>query len=181
MAYPFDLITGLARTTSGVLHVGANIGQEFDDYRAAGLDLIAWVEADHDIAMQLEEKIAAEPNQIVLHGLCGARDGERVPFHVASNEGQSSSMFDFGWHAERYPSIVMNERRLLTTVRLDTLIAEAAALRRDLAWDAIDTLVLDVQGAEMQVLYGAGAVLRGMSFVYTEVNEGGMYQRRLQC
>ena len=85
MTHPLHLITQMGRTTRGVLHVGANTGQEFEQYRDADIDLVVWVEADPETFRQLEATVSADPRHIALCGLCGPRDGETVTFYIASN------------------------------------------------------------------------------------------------
>ena len=85
-------------------------------------------------------------------------------------------MLDFGWHAQEHPEVGWVDCLELTTTRLDTLLDRCVDEHAECDWAALDCLVLDTQGAEMIVLGGAERTLRRISYVYTEVNEGGLYE-----
>ncbi len=64
----------------------------------------------------------------------------------------------------------------MRTQTLDGVIDALCAARPDVDPGLLDCLVLDVQGSELRVLQGAHRCLRRASYVYTEVNEGGLYR-----
>ena len=96
--------------------------------------------------------------------------GETVSFHVASNNGASSSMLAPGRHADLYPSITFDETLELVAERLDDIVAERSE-RAD-----YNVLVLDVQGAELKVLKGAPELLARVDAVFTEVSSEPLYE-----
>jgi len=85
-------------------------------------------------------------------------------------------MLAFGWHREQHPEVEFVRTERLVTRRLDTVIDELCATHRQIDPILLDCLVLDVQGSELRVLQGAHHCLLRASYVYTEVNEGGMYK-----
>jgi FkbM family methyltransferase len=176
MSNLFEAVAMLGGELHGLVHVGANIGQEFEAYRGAGLCPVVYVEPHPEVFARLRARVSAEPGHIAINALCGERDGELVPFHVSSNDSNSSSMLDFGWHSREHPEVTWVDRLDLATTRLDTLLDRCAADHAEYDWTALDCLVLDTQGAELIVLSGAERTLRRITYVYTEVNEGGLYE-----
>lgn len=176
MSHPLPLVREFGPPLRGLVHVGANVGQEFADYAAAGLSPVVYVEANPDIHRRLTQNISAAPGHIAVNALCAEADGERRTFHISSNDSNSSSMLDFGWHTRSHPDVTWTGEMELTTSRLDTVMAICARAHPEFAWDAIDALVLDVQGAEMRVLRGAPDLISRVRCIWSEVNEGGLYQ-----
>jgi FkbM family methyltransferase len=176
MADLVQLLRNLGRMPRGVIHVGANIGQEFSAYKAAGVAWGIYIEALPSAYERLRQRLINAPNHLPINALCAHSDGEEIAFHVASNDGGSSSMLEFGWHAEQHPDVRFIRNEPMTSRRLDSVIDEVCATHPQLDPSQLDCLVLDVQGAEMRVLQGANRCLARASFVYTEVNEGGLYK-----
>jgi hypothetical protein len=102
----------------------------------------------------------------VIEAVAWDVDGEALELKIASNS-QSTSVFEFGSHAESYPEIRFTERRVVTGRRLDGLLT---------ADDHFDFIALDVQGAELAVLRGLGDRLTSARWVYTECQQRGVYR-----
>ena len=176
MADPLHLLRDLDRVPRGVIHVGANIGQEFPAYRAAGLAWGLYIEALPSVYERLRLTLEDAPNHLPINALCADVDGEERIFHVASNDGNSSSMLEFGWHVAEHPEVEFIRTDRMTSRRLDTVIDEVCEAHPQIDPHLLDCLVLDVQGSELRVLQGAHRCLSRASYVYTEVNEGGLYK-----
>jgi FkbM family methyltransferase len=176
MADPLQLLRDLDRVPCGVIHVGANAGQEFPAYRAAGLAWGLYIEALPEAFERLRLTLAASSTHLAINALCADDDGKETLFHVASNEGQSSSMLEFGWHAREHPDVEFVRTQRLVSRRLDTVVDEVCTAVPQMDVRLLDCLVLDVQGSELCVLQGAHRCLLRASYVYTEVNEGGLYR-----
>jgi FkbM family methyltransferase len=155
----------------GVVHVGANRGDEVDDYAAAGATNVVWVEALPDLCTRLRRRTARHPGHHVLEALCGAKDGERVTFHVATNDGQSSSMLEMEDSTTLFPYISYSHAIELTTQRLDSAMQGAG-----FAFDTFNAACLDVQGVELDVLVGASALLPHLDCIQAEVGEVPIYK-----
>lgn len=151
--------------------MGANSGQEAETYAALGITRVIWVEALPEVHLQLEHKIARFPGSRALCACLSDTDGDSVPFHVANNEGQSSSFLEFGTHSREHPTVKFVEERKMTTVRLDTLLARQNILIVT-GW----FLNIDVQGAELKVLKGMGDLLWRFDHAYIEVNTAELYK-----
>lgn len=157
------------RSVDAVLHVGANLGQERQQYADAGLRVV-WVEPIPHIYAQLKRNISAFPDQVALQYLLTDSDGESVDFKVTNNDGQSSSIFDIAQHADIWPDV-----RQISTIRLETLTLASMVEREQIALDARHALVMDVQGAELLVLKGAGGLVTKFDYIKAEAADFESY------
>ncbi len=158
------------RKVSGVIHVGANVGQERELYDRYGLDVV-WIEPNPEVFEKLRDNLAAFPRQRALQYLVSDRDGAEHEFHVANNEGASSSMLDLKLHKEVWPEVAYVKTLALRGITLATLVdRERIDLRRYAA------LVLDAQGAELMVLKGAGRLLEHFDWIQLEVPDFEAYE-----
>ena len=153
------------KSKTGVLHIGAHRGQEAEAYYNAGTQVL-WVEAIEDIFRDLEVNIKSFPNQKAMLALLGNEE-KIVEFHISSNDGESSSIHQFA--TGHGPAIEMRFTQELSMRRLDSLIspAEAASFAH---W------VVDVQGAELSVLLGAGRLLDLCFTLDVEVSTFDLYE-----
>jgi FkbM family methyltransferase len=102
---------------------------------------------------------------------CAVSDVDGVAtFHVASNEGESSSLLQLGSHRELFPTVTMQATIKVPTRRLDSVLAEHGLA-------APDVMIIDVQGAEYLVLKSfSAAVLDALRLIYTEVSTEAVYE-----
>jgi FkbM family methyltransferase len=97
------------------------------------------------------------------------RDGT-AQFHVTSNNGESSSLLALGSHRELFPEVQVQRTIEVPTRRLDSILSEHSL-------ELPDMLLIDVQGAEYQVLQSLSpALLSGVRLIYTEVSTERVYQ-----
>jgi FkbM family methyltransferase len=173
----FEQLKDLGRPFANVVQVGANRGQEVSAYENYGIDWAIMVEPQDDAFDKLRKRVAGRPRYIAVQALCANMDGVEYDFYVADNKGQSSSLLKPTRHQVEYPKIEFPTQVKLTSTRLDTLVASVAERRPELSPDAFDTLLIDVQGAELKVLMGATRLLQHVKHVFTEVSydlyEGG--------
>ena len=176
MREPFEIIAalGLPRP-QGVLQVGANSGQEIPYFVHHGVTHAAMIEPlDGPFAM-LAQNCAGLSDYMPVQALCASVDGREIEFHVASNNGESSSIFKPANHLADYPWVQFPATVKLQSFTLDRVYNAIAAQRPDIA-AAFDLLFMDVQGAELEVLKGASHVLNQVNYIYTEVGIGGGYE-----
>lgn len=163
-----QLRSHLISGSSGVLHVGAHLGQEKDFYSVLGVD-VTWVEALPDIFEQLRSIISEYPRQTALLGLLSEKEGVEVEFRRSNDGGMSSSLFDFARGPEYQRGLKMETRLKLRTTTLTNLL-EANHLQPPSHW------VIDVQGAELMVLRGATQILRDCYSMDIEVSTFDYYK-----
>lgn len=151
----------------GVVHVGANTGQERFLYDRHGLS-VAWVEPIPEVHDELRRNLREFPLQRAYRRLLADREQAAVDFRVASDGGLSSSLFDL---AE--PRRVAAEFVSWITVPCSTLEALIREERIDLTRH--QALVLDVQGAELAVLRGAGETLAAFRYIQVDAGDFAAY------
>lgn len=119
------VLTG--RGLQHLVHVGAHEGEEVPDYRAAGIGRITLVEPIPELAQRLRTRY---PDVTVVQAACSDRDGHAV-LHIPARTQMAS----------------------LAELDGRTVPVHTMTLSR-IAPDA-DAAVIDVQGHEKDVLYGA--------------------------
>lgn len=153
----------------GVIHVGANTGQERDLYDSLGLNVL-WIEPIPEVFQALTRHISGHSSQKALCCLVTDVDGKEYRFHVSNNKGASSSIFDFGQHKDIWPKVAYTTSIALKSVTLGGLI-EAGQIDMTL----YDSLVMDTQGSELLVLQGARNHLRQFKYIKTEAADFEAY------
>lgn len=151
---------------TGILHVGASELNEAQLYKDMGVRTVIWVEA-----LPHEDRRSAKAKEFghVLFQACPFSDQQEiVEFQVTSNE-VSSSILPLKRHAEVYPDIFVKKTLTMMTFRADFWF-ELYGFPEE-----IDTIVIDVQGAELKVLRGMGKLLDQIQRAFLEVNLKEMY------
>jgi FkbM family methyltransferase len=154
---------------TGVLHIGANVGEEAPVYDELGIKRVTWVEANHEIYENLLYNIRNYGYHNAFN-LCASDKSEDVKFHISNNGSQSSSILELGTHKIAHPEVHYVKDIDMKSERLDELI---------LFWDVVkdsDFLNIDVQGAELKVLRGMGERLKQFKWAYLEVNKAELYE-----
>jgi FkbM family methyltransferase len=158
------------RQLRGVIHVGANTGQERAHYNQYGLRVL-WIEPVPEVFAQLQANLDGMAGQSALCALIADQEGREVDFHVASNDGLSSSMLELGRHKEVWPEVKYQRTLKLRTTTLDAMLRDGIIA----PVDAFNGLVMDTQGSELMVLRGATELLRRIDFVKTEAADFESY------
>lgn len=155
---------------SGVVHVGANIGQERDLYSSYGLKVV-WIEPIPEVFTQLVACIEGFKSQCAFQELVADVDDKEFEFHIASNNGASSSILELHHHKDIWPSVGFTATVRLKSITLPTLLSREMIDPGD-----YQALVLDTQGSELLVLQGILPVLRNFMYIKTEVADFESYQ-----
>lgn len=150
-----------------VLHIGAHLGEEAEEYHRAKVPMVWWVEGNPEVLPQLEENLTKYVNQYVIHALVTDKDDDERLFNITNYDGMSSSVFDFDKHPNYSPDTVFVDRKVLPTRTIDSLCKENSLTP--------DLLCLDIQGAELLALHGATNTLPGVRWIYTEVSTDSVY------
>lgn len=156
-----EIVINIRRVSGGILHIGAHKGVEAALHNQLGLPVL-WIEANPNLMKDLSVNISRFKEQQAICALLGDEDRSDVPFHIANNDGMSSSIFRFGKDMN-HVNLAMNEEVLLNMKRLDSLF-QADDLSIYGHW------IIDVQGAELSVLQGAGALLDVAKSIEIEVS-----------
>jgi FkbM family methyltransferase len=166
-------LAALCRThgvaVAGVVHVGANRGDEIAQYDALGARRVVFVEANPGLATGLRARFADRP-EVTVGEFAAAAENGHADFHLTSFD-QSSSLLKLKRHAEIYPEIVAAGTIRVAKRRLDEALAEMG-----LAGAAFDLLALDIQGAELLALRGAPDLLGRVRAVNCELAFEELYE-----
>lgn len=157
------------KKVAGVIHIGANEGQERFEYAKHGLNVI-WVEPIPNVFKKLNSNLENFPKQRALNLLITADDKSNYEFKVSNFDGGSSSIFDLAGHAEIWPSIHYVESINLKGHTLSSVITEHGIEIAD-----YQALVMDVQGAELMVLIGAEKILKCFKYIKLEASDFELY------
>jgi len=162
-------LEGFLKEAKGVIHVGANLGQERDLYASFGLNVV-WIEPIPEVFAKLQSLIAPYPLQKAFCYLVTDVDDKEYQFHISNNEGQSSSIYDFAGHKEIWPTVMYTKTITLKSISLSSLVK-----KEHLDITHYDALVLDTQGSELLVLKGAITLLPHIKCIKTEVADFESY------
>jgi len=170
MLIPFQfLIDKIGIKVRGILHIGAHECEELGDYIRHGVPMenIYWVEAMANKVDLMKRRI---PSLKIFQAVISDLDNESISFHITNN-GQSSSILEFGTHSTNHPSVVVTETIDVKTTRMDTLIN-----RESIDMTTINFINLDIQGAELKALQSMESYLDKIDYIYTEVNSEEVYK-----
>lgn len=157
----------------GIVHVGANVGQEVRFYAQMKDVPALLIEPLTKLIPRIEAEIAANPQGDfrIANACCSDVDDEEVEFHISGDTfAQASSILAPGRIVERFPWLAKTEKVRMKTVTLDTL------LERDYPDFPVNMVAIDTQGADLKVLKGAERTLARCDGVYVEVADEATYE-----
>jgi len=152
----------------GALHIGAHECEELPFYHSMGIPFenIIWIDA---IPLKVEQaKLRGIPN--VYNAVVTDKDEDEVEFHI-SNNGQSSSVLEFGTHLQEHPHVFYVDKIKKKTITIDSFFK-----RNNLDASKYDFWNFDIQGAELMALKGAIQSIQNVKVLYLEVNEKELYK-----
>lgn len=166
----------------GVLHVGANVGEEAPIYLELGVKRQIWIEANPVIFEKLKQNISGNVEAIALNW-CVSDKQERVKFHISNNGSQSSSILELGTHATVHPEVKYTKEIEMTAVTIEQIFLahgysnpySKPLITKD-EQNKYDFLNIDLQGAELKALKGMGELLHQFKWAYLEVNKEELYK-----
>jgi FkbM family methyltransferase len=158
------------RHITGLIHVGAHVGQECDRYADNGLEVI-WIEPNPKIFQTLSKALKMYPRQRALSYLVAEADNKSYSLHISNNNAASSSIFELGAHKELWPEVNFTE-----TIQLQSITLSSLVKREQVDLNRYDALVMDTQGSELLVLKGATDILSHFRFIKTEAADFEVYK-----
>jgi len=153
----------------GVFHIGAHTGQEIDWYEAQSFTRGIWFEPNKELFPELQQHLEKYDNHMAFN--IGIHDTiQTATLHIASNDGQSSSILDLGTHKKYYPNIHYVKDQEIKLMRMDDFLQSNSV---DI--NEFNFLNVDVQGVELNVIKSFGELIRKLDYIYTEVNVEELY------
>lgn len=165
-----DPINQFLKDIRGVVHVGANFGQEKKLYKKYDLNVI-WVEPIPEVFDVLKENIKDFTNQQCFEALVTDVDDKEYQFHISNNNGKSSSIFDFKYHKDIWPNVSFSNTISIKSITLISLFQKEKINITD-----YNALILDTQGSELLVLRGSIKILDHFKYIKTEVADFESYE-----
>ena len=148
----------------GILHVGAHECEELKDYeRYIQRNKILWVEALSDKVELCKQRF---PNVLIENAVVSDKI-EKLMFNV-SNNGQSSSILDFGLHSHYHSDV-----HYVNSFEVETKLLKDVISKYDIEYNFLN---FDIQGAELKALKGMEEYLPKVDYLYTEVNSDYVYK-----
>jgi FkbM family methyltransferase len=151
---------------SGVLHIGAHVGEEVDAYLKMGFETVYLVEANPESCRAMEGKF---------------KDMSRLRiFNYAVSD--SNGYADLHMHTSRRgstePASILQMKRLkeiVTTlstpaaIRVEAITLDSFVQRHRISSDGISLMNIDIQGAELMALRGGRNLLSHLQALIVEV------------
>ena len=167
----------------GVLHVGANVGEEAPIYLELGINRQVWIEANIEIFEKLFNNISSNRDALALCFAASDYDGIGK-LHISNNGSQSSSLLELGTHKIAHPDVYYISENNIEVKRIDSVLSHKKDFvfinngYNKYSFDPIyfDFLNIDIQGAELKALKGMGELLHQFKWAYLEVNKEELYK-----
>ncbi len=157
------------KDVKGVIHVGANLGQErylYDSYSKH----VLWFEPIPSIFNLLQKNLKNFPDQKAYQLLITDKDRKHYDFHITNNY-QSSSIFELKLHKSMWPGVRPLQKISLESITLDTFF-----YKNKINIQKYDTLIMDTQGSELLVLHGSENILKNIKYIKTEAADYESYK-----
>lgn len=170
MLIKFREIVNKYGTPKGIIHIGAHLMEERNDYKSQGLYNTIWVEANPKVYSNIEFVNNEPNNERVFNYAISDVDNKIYEFNITNN-GQSSSILKLDKHKIHHPQIHVSDVINVHSKRMDSLLSE-----NDININDYDFLNIDIQGAELLALKGFGDLLNNIKYIYTEINTNTLYK-----
>ena len=154
---------------NGILHIGAHDCEELDSYLKGGCpkEKIIWIEGNPEKVKTVKNR----DNTIKIYNyLVTDKKGEEIDFKITNN-GESSSIYDFGSHSKYYRDV-----KFVKKVKIKTSTVEEIYTNEKIENNFANFLNIDIQGAELLALKGMGKILKEFDYLYLEVNKEHLYK-----
>jgi len=155
---------------NGLIHVGAHYGEERLEYAKRNLRVL-WIEANPEHIPILKANLRGVPMQSCMQSLLGSKSCSNRKFFVANNEGASSSIYPFQEQSLIWPDLKMSSSKTLRQFTLPEALAGSSKRIED-----YDTLIMDVQGAELEILKGIPNLEQRFKRIQLETSDFPLYQ-----
>jgi len=159
-------------SVKGVVHVGANVGQEAATYEELKVPKVVWIEAQEECRKPLEAALQKHCRQqdVVAITAISSQAGSAKLFRTDNSISTSLKPLGHG-HKSYFPFIQQGEVQEVQTETLDGMFQRLALKPQD-----FDFMYLDVQGGELDVLQGSQEVLPHIRYIMTEVSSEEHYK-----
>ena len=169
MLFRFSELLFLNKDIRGIIHIGAHELEELPEYLNHKLYRIIWVEANPYKYKYIEKEIKNYDQMFLAKFAAGYKEEEKT-LNIANN-GESSSILEFGTHEISYPDIIYTSKVKVNIKPLDAWLDENKVKRNN-----FNFLNIDIQGYELEALKGMTKQLKTFDYIYMEVNFCEVYK-----
>ena len=169
MLINFNDLLFLSSKVKGIIHIGAHNLEELPAYLKGKVKRIIWIEANPKKYNFIEEKLRRYENMTLGKFAAGRKNASHT-LNLANN-GQSSSILEFGTHKISYPDINYIDRIQVETKPLDDWLDENCKNKNE-----YNFINIDIQGFELEALRGMPNQLEIAEYIYLEVNFEEVYR-----
>jgi FkbM family methyltransferase len=158
---------------AGIVHVGADIGQEVAQYFSYGFQNIMLIEANPECCKVLLSKFGDDPRVKIFNYAVCDRLGA-IDFHIHTSRSGSTEPASI-LPMKRFKQIV---KTLYTpkTIRVPAITLDALFEKYQIAYTDYNFINIDIQGAELLAFKGATKLLSSTDVIVSEVNLVEMYE-----
>jgi FkbM family methyltransferase len=157
----------------GVIHVGADIGQEVPLYLDYGFKNIILIEANPTSYKMLEAKFSRYCNiSLFNYAICDR--GGIVDFHIHTSRSGSTEPASI-LPMKRFKQIVKT-LHTAETIQVPAITLDCLVETHDVELDRYNFVNIDIQGAELLALRGARKIMSSLDAIIVEVNLIEMYE-----
>jgi FkbM family methyltransferase len=164
---PFD---NFLRNVNGVIHIGANEGQEREHYKKYNINRVLWIEADPNVFKKLKKNISKYKNHIAINYLILDKS-QKTKFNISNAEGNASSVLNLLKHKEMYPEI-----KFIKRITIQGYTFALVVKREGINIKNYQALILDTQGSELMILKGANKLLNNFKYIKLECADFEIYK-----
>jgi len=176
MIFDFQKIAERVGVT-GVIHVGAFLGEELKQYREIGLYNTIFFEPQPNLAEIIDEKL--EDGEDCINVALG-NVTDTLPMYISKTEGgvengsgASSSLLKPFVHLTEHPQVKFEEKIDVPVIRLDDWIDDNLEIKELVRYNFLN---IDVQGYELEVRKVAEKHLEYVKAMIIEVNRDEVYK-----
>ncbi len=169
MLINFNDLLFLSNKVTGIIHIGAHKLEELPDYLKGNIKRIIWIEANPEKYQFIDERLQRF-EKMTLGKFAAGRKYDSLNLNLANN-GQSSSLLEFGTHKISYPDINYLSKIVVKTKPLDNWLDENFEDKH-----LYNFINIDIQGFELEALRGMHKQLKVAQYVYLEVNYEQVYK-----
>ncbi len=155
----------------GVIHIGAHIGEEIEHYIDIGIKKLIYIEANYEVMDALKNNVNKYKNKIDVEIYNFAITDKKglFDFYVTNNL-MSSSLYKLKLHKKYYPDVFEAKTIKVFGITFDDFIIEYNINISD-----YNILVMDIQGAELNVLKGATKNINNFEMIVSEISREEIY------
>jgi FkbM family methyltransferase len=157
----------------GMIHIGADVGQEVPQYFEYGFKNIILIEANPDSYRILASRFGQHPNVRLFNFAICDKEGV-IDFHIHTSRSGSTEPASI-LPMKRFKEIV---KTLHTpkTIQVPAITLDSLFETYSIARDEYNFINIDIQGAELLAFAGATKVMPAIDAIVSEVNLVEMYQ-----